>query len=101
MRNNVLSASIRSGKMSKQEARKIYKTSPEGADESREYFIKRLKYSESEYRNVMNRQIRSWKEFKTYKKRFELLRPFFALMARKNLVTKSFYLKYCFRESRQ
>lgn len=101
MRNNVLSAMVRSGKLSKSEAREIYETSPEGAAEAKNYFMKRLNYSESEYREVMDRPMRSWQDFKTYKRRFELFRPFFALMAKKNLVTKSFYLKYCIRESNQ
>ena len=39
---------------------------------------------------------RSWFEFKTYKRRFEQLRPLFAILAKRNLVPMSFYLKYCF-----
>ena len=39
---------------------------------------------------------RTFRDFKTYKKRFERLRPFFKILANLNLVTMSFYLKYCF-----
>ena len=35
-------------------------------------------------------------DFKTYKKRFEFLRPLFFLLSKSNLVPTSFYLKYCF-----
>jgi hypothetical protein len=44
----------------------------------------------------MKRKAKSWYEYPTYKKRFELLRPIFKLLASANLVPMSFYLKYCF-----
>jgi hypothetical protein len=39
---------------------------------------------------------RTFRDFRTYKRRFERLRPLFAVLARRNLVPMSFYLKYCF-----
>ena len=39
---------------------------------------------------------RTFRDFRTYKRRFERLRPLFFLLARANLVPMSFYLKYCF-----
>ena len=39
---------------------------------------------------------RSFRDYKTYKRRFELLRPLFFLLARANRVPMTFYLKYCF-----
>ena len=39
---------------------------------------------------------RQWWEFKTYKRRFENFRFLFRVLAKKNLVPMSFYLKYCF-----
>ena len=37
---------------------------------------------------------KSWKDFSTYKKRFEFFSPIFYL-AKLNIVPMSFYLKYC------
>jgi hypothetical protein len=55
-----------------------------------------LSWSDEEYGRVMKGPKRSFRDFKTYKKRFERLRPLFYLMAKANLVPMSFYLKYCF-----
>jgi hypothetical protein len=41
---------------------------------------------------------RTWRDFKTYKQRFERLRPMFYLMAKAQLVPMSFYLKYTSKE---
>jgi hypothetical protein len=50
-----------------------------------------------EYENLfINKDRKTWREFKTYKKRFESLRFLFYLFAEANLVPYSFYLKYCF-----
>ena len=56
---------------------------------------KQLVFDE-EYEKVMKEIPKYWWEFPTYKKRFELLRPVFYLLAKANLVPMSFYLKYCF-----
>ena len=61
-----------------------------------EYFKKRLKLSSEEYELIMDRKARSWIEFPTYKKTFELLRPMFKILAANNLVPMSFYIKYCY-----
>jgi hypothetical protein len=44
----------------------------------------------------MLRPAKSWKEYPTYKKLFEIFRPIFLILAKANLVPMSFYLKYCF-----
>jgi hypothetical protein len=51
------------------------------------------------YENLLHGTKRRWTDFKTYKRRFELLKPLFFLMAKSNLVPTSFYLKYCTRRS--
>ena len=61
-----------------------------------EYFKKRLELSDEEYEKIMTRKPKSWTEYPTYKKTFELLRPLFKILAKANLVPMSFYLKYCF-----
>jgi len=44
----------------------------------------------------MNAPKKTYRDYKTYKKRFELFRPLFYILAKSNLVPMSFYLKYCF-----
>lgn len=95
-RNNTLSALVRMGKMSRQDAWAEYNTPPRVEDELLAYFKKRLELSDEEYESIMSQAPKSWHEFPTYKKRFERLRPLFAVLAKANLVPMSFYLKYCF-----
>ena len=95
-RNNTLSALARMGKMSRQDAWAEYNTPPIVEDELLAYFKKRLALSDDEYERIMSEQPKSWHDYPTYKKRFERLRPLFALLAKANLVPMSFYLKYCF-----
>ena len=95
-RNNTLSANVRNGKMTKEEAWKEYNTEPHLEADLLEYFKKRLFLTDEEFHDIMNKPIKSWYEFPTYKKRFERLRPLFFILAKVNLVPMSFYLKYCF-----
>ena len=95
-RNNTLSALVRNGKQSREDAWDEYSKPPEVEEELLAYVKKRLGLSDAEYENGMKQPPRSWREFPTYKRRFERLRPLFALLARNNLVPMSFYLKYCF-----
>ena len=99
-RNNTLSALARQGKLTREEAWARYMEPPHVEDELVRYFQKRLGLSENEYASVMADKPRSWWEFPTYKKRFERFRPLFKVLADANLVTRSFYLKYCFPSER-
>ena len=91
-----MSANARLGKVSREEAWAEYNTEPEVEDELLSYFKKRLEISDEDYTRIMNSKPKSWFEYPTYKKRFERLRPLFAILAKANLVPMSFYLKYCF-----
>mgnify|MGYP003320239403 CR=1 FL=1 len=55
-------------------------------------------YSEK-FEKIMLLPAKSWKDFPTYKKWFELLKPIFSILAKSNLVPMSFYLKYCFPDT--
>lgn len=99
-RNNTLSARVRGGEMTRQAAWDEYSRLPEVEEELLAYVKKRLGLTDAEYERVMAEPPRSWHEFPTYKKRFERLRPLFAVLARHNLVPMSFYLKYCFPSKR-
>lgn len=95
-RNNTLSALVRNGKMSREEAWSEYNTEPHLEDDLLNYFKKRLNLTDEEFTRVMNLPPKSWLDYPTYKKRFERLRPLFYILAKRNLVPMSFYLKYCF-----
>lgn len=96
-RNNSLSASVRAGKISREEALvEYYERPPYVEPELLPYFKKRLGLSDQEYDRIMKSPPRYWYEFPTYKKRFERLRPLFYLLMKANLVPHSFYMKYCF-----
>jgi len=96
-RNNSLSASVRAGKMKREQAiYEYYETSPYIEPELLNYFKKRLVLSDEEYNTIMKSPPRYWYEFPTYKKRFERLRLFFYLLMKANLIPRSFYMKYCF-----
>lgn len=96
MRNNTLSALVRNDKMSREDAWEEYNTPPHIEKDLVEYFKKRLELSDTKYDEIMARAPKSWTQFPTYKKTFELLRPLFKILADANLVPMSFYLKYCF-----
>jgi len=42
----------------------------------------------------MNLPKKKYSDYKTYKKTFERMRPFFYLMAKMELIPMSFYIKY-------
>ncbi len=95
-RNNSLSASVRSGKISRENALMQYAQPPFIEDELIVYFKKRMGLSDKEFDEIMDREPKSYKDYHTYKRRFEIWRPLFYILAKKQLVPMSFYLKYCF-----
>lgn len=95
-RNWSLAAEVRAGVLSREEALKIYNSPIIPDSELLEYVKKRLSINDEEYESIMKGPKRSFRDFETYKKRFERLRPLFFVLAKANLVPMSFYLKYCF-----
>lgn len=96
-RNNTLAAMVRNGKMDRDAAIKEYYETPPFIEEGLiDYIKKRMNFSDEEYEKVMTAKPKYWYEYPTYKKRFERLRPLFAVLYKSNLVPKSFYMKYCF-----
>lgn len=95
-RNLSLAASARAGLISRQEALAIYGQPVVPDPELIAYVKKRASLSDEEYARIMAGPKRTFREFRTYKRRFERLRPLFFVLARANLVPMSFYLKYCF-----
>ena len=95
-RNNTLAALVRESKISRQDAWNKYNEPPYIEKNLVKYFKKRLGLNDQEYEIIMLRTAKSWREYPTYKRSFEILKPIFFILAKANLVPMSFYLKYCF-----
>jgi hypothetical protein len=95
-RNCTISADLRNGVISRSDAVQKYNTPPFLEENIISYFKKRLNLSDKIYVEVMKSAPQKWSDYKTYKKRFEKMRPIFKILAKSNLVPMSFYLKYCF-----
>ena len=95
-RNNSLSAAVRSGVMSKEDALAEYAKPPHIEEGLVSYFKKRLELSDEEYEGYFTAPKKFFWDYKTYKKTFERMKPLFYILSKASLVPKSFYLKYCF-----
>lgn len=100
-RNWTLSARVRAGILNREDALVEYKTPLLGDEELISYVKKRLNLTETEYQKYMDAPNKTFKDYKTYKGLFEKLEPLFKTLANKNLIPRSFYLKYCFPLSNQ
>ena len=95
-RNNTLSAQVRNKTKSREAAWIEYNSKPYLEDNLIDYFKKRMNFSDRDLEKIINGEKKYWYNYKTYKKRFEFLRPLFYVLAKSNLVPMSFYIKYCF-----
>ena len=96
LRNNTLAARVRNGSLDRATAWAEYNSPPTVERQLLEYFLKRLGITATEFGHVMAETPRDWSDYPTYKRRFERLRPLFAVLASADLVPMSFYLKYCY-----
>ena len=95
LRTLSLSALTRSGIMKRDDAINELKKKRNIDNSLIKLFKKRLNLTDMEYNNVMNSKPNYWQSYPTYKKFFEFFGPIFYFFARLNLLTMSFYLKYC------
>jgi len=95
-RNWSLAAAARHGLMPREDALRAYETPIYASEELIALFKKRLNLSDEVYAAGLAAPLRTFRDFKTYKRRFERLRPLFRVLANAELVPRSFYLKYCF-----
>ena len=95
-RNLTLAADVRRGALARNTALDIYSRPVNPDPHLVDYLKNRLFLSDTDYQSIMDGPHRTWRDFRTYKKRFELLRPLFYLLAKANFVPMSFYMKYCF-----
>lgn len=95
LRTLSLSALARSGIMKRDDAINELKKKRNIDNSLIKLFKKRLNLTDMEYNNVMNSEPNYWQSYPTYKKFFEFFGPIFYFFAKLNLLTMSFYLKYC------
>ena len=60
--------------------------------------LKAINITHKQLYNIMKLPPKSYKDFKTYKKVFERMKPLFWMMYKMDLIPKSFYLKYASKE---
>ena len=94
------SAYCRDGRMSRDEALDLMNKDPHIEDGLLDYMKTRLKLSDQEFDHLMSLPKKHYSDFKTYKKTFEIMRPFFYLMAKLNRIPMSFYLKYTVKQNK-
>lgn len=94
LRNLSLSAKARTGVIKREDAINEYKKPITYEPGLLDYFKKRLEISDEDFDKMMHKKPKSYREFPSYKKLFEYLRPLFYFMYKSNLVPKSFYIKY-------
>jgi len=92
-----LSALVRSGQLDRDVALEQFLAPRQGDAEIIALVKKRLGFSDAEFEEVMALPHRTYREFSTYKQRFEALRPLFWMLWKLNRVPKSFYEKFCKR----
>ena len=95
LRFSELSALIRSGQITREEATQRLAEEKPFDPGILEEIKTRVGFSNGDWENIMNDKPRHYTEFKTYKKRFEQMRPFFYILYKSGYVTKSFYHKFC------
>ncbi len=95
LRNLSLAAGVRMGVIDREEAIKEYFYSEPVMEEGiLNYFKERMGYSDKDLDRFMNLPKKTYKDYKTYKKYFQIMRPVFYLCVKANLVPESFYVKY-------
>ena len=87
-------AYCRNGWMGRDDALALTQQPPHAEEGLLDFVKKRLGFSEEEFEQLMTMPKKSYKDYKTYKKTFERMRPFFWLMYKLDLIPKSFYIKY-------
>lgn len=90
-----LSALVRSGQMDRRVAASQFIEPRVGDPELIAMVKKRLGLDDVGFDALMTMPKKDYTDYPTYKRRFELLRPFFWLMWKLDRVPKSFYVKFC------
>ena len=94
-RNLKISADVRNGKISRIEGEALLHAQRRPTKILEEYLRNRLQISSEEYDRVLDQPLKFSNDFKTYKPIFKKLKLLFFILAKRELVPMSFYLKYC------
>lgn len=95
LRNLSLAAGVRAGVINREDAiNEYFYNEPVMEEGLLEYFKERMGYSDMDLKRLKNLEKKSSKDYKTYRKYFQMMRPIFYLCVKANLVTESFYVKY-------
>ena len=84
----------RAGQMTRDEGLALLSQPPYLEPDLLQYVKKRLGYSDADFERVMTLPKRTFRDYETYKKTFERLKPLFRVLAERDLVPKTFYLKF-------
>jgi hypothetical protein len=95
MRVLELSARIRDRQIERWEGEKELVKPPEHDPDVLAMVKKRLGFSDDEWEATMDAPRRHYSDYRTYKRTFERLRPFFWALYKMDRVPKSFYVKFC------
>lgn len=90
-----LSALVRSGQLDRNVAIEQFLAPRQGDAEIIALVKKRVGFTDEEFEEVMSSPEHTYREFATYKQRFEQLRPLFWALYKLNRVPRSFYEKFC------
>ena len=85
---------VRAGQMTREEGLAKLAESPYLEPDLLLYVKKRLGYSDEDFERVMTLPKRSFHDYDTYKTTFERLKPLFRMLAERDLVPKTFYMKF-------
>ena len=95
-RNLTVASQVRIGTITREEGLEIMKQPIKTDPLLLQFVLKRINMTEDQLLSSIHGTKKSWRDFKTYKKRFEIFRPVFFYLLKKNRITHSFYIKYCF-----
>ncbi len=95
LRYSEYSALIRSQQITRDQALEQIKLPKPFDPDILEEIKSRVGFSDTEWENIMHSKPLHFTDYKTYKRQFELLRPFFYILYKRGYVTKSFYYKFC------
>jgi N-acetyl sugar amidotransferase len=91
------SAMVRSGLISKNEAKKILKTKPISFDEEnnlQEYILDKLDISKNKFDEIMSQERKNFRNFKTYYNLFKYFKIPIKILYKLNFIPKILYLRY-------
>lgn len=90
-----LAAEARTGLVNREEAIELLSAPPEVNEDLLEYTLSRLNLTDADWQAILSAPKKSHKDFRTYKRTFKVLRPFFYVALIFGRIPRSFYIKYC------